>query len=764
MKDSVKTAISVNLPRSSDMIRTALSHLAAAIVTFFMSRAAIFGTYLPLGLSAVAGAQQSYTVSCAVGALIGYFIPSSGSGIFKYITAVFAIASIKWLLLGAVKLKSFASVFALIGFISTLATGFAMLLGDPTPTAVITVFIEAMLVFACSYFISRAIPLGQRLSQGLSSQETAILIIAVNLVLASFVPVGFKDISFGRALLILLTVSVGKYGGASVGAVAGTSSAFVLVLLGGECAGPAMPLAAAGLLSGVFAPAGRIGSAVSAIMTFALWAFLPGESIDLAPLIESVAAAAVFMLLPSKAGNMLVEFFAPASHLPKDDGLRRSVVMRLGFAADTMRQVSGTVERVSVRLSQMQTPSSDDIIRRTRYEVCVGCSLSSACWGSGAVETEREINLISKSGGEAVNNSFAEKCLRSAKLQEAVRKYTAEYTSRVGAQNRLQEVRTIVTDQFDGIANMLGSLSKEFEMTNAFDTEKAAEITASLKRRGIVSSECSVATDKYGRIGIEIKIKDRGKIGINRRDVLSIAEQICEREFDPPSLIEGNGEYLLSLCEKANFTVDYGVCQYCAEEGRLCGDAFEYWNDGKGRSYMVISDGMGSGGRAALDGAMGVELISALIKAGFGFDSALKTVNSAMLFKSTDESFATLDIVCLDLFTGKADIYKAGAAPTLIRRGSKTTRAACTSLPAGILQDVGFEHTSLSISGEDILVMISDGAACDGTDWICAEIEAWRVGNAEKLAIHLADAARKRQGESHRDDITVLTAILHKTA
>ena len=43
---------------------------------------------------------------------------------------------------------------------------------------------------------------------------------------------------------------------------------------------------------------------------------------------------------------------------------------------------------------------------------------------------------------------------------------------------------------------------------------------------------------------------------------------------------------------------------------------------------------MGRGSRAALDGAMGAGLLSRLLSAGFGFDAALKVVNSALLVKS----------------------------------------------------------------------------------------------------------------------------------
>ena len=60
---------------------------------------------------------------------------------------------------------------------------------------------------------------------------------------------------------------------------------------------------------------------------------------------------------------------------------------------------------------------------------------------------------------------------------------------------------------------------------------------------------------------------------------------------------------------------------------------------------MILSDGMGTGPRAALDSAMASGLMARLVKAGFGFQSALRLVNSSLLLKSRDESLATLDIV-----------------------------------------------------------------------------------------------------------------------
>ncbi|MEE1054984.1 MAG: SpoIIE family protein phosphatase, partial [Acutalibacteraceae bacterium] len=101
-------------------------------------------------------------------------------------------------------------------------------------------------------------------------------------------------------------------------------------------------------------------------------------------------------------------------------------------------------------------------------------------------------------------------------------------------------------------------------------------------------------------------------------------------------------------------------------------------------------------------------------------------------------------------------------APTIVRRSGKTGKAESTSLPAGILRDIGFDKAAVKCKVGDIVVLMSDGVTGTGTDWIRAEIEAWRDGSAQELASHLCECAKRRRNDNHEDDITVLAAILNK--
>ena len=135
-----------------------------------------------------------------------------------------------------------------------------------------------------------------------------------------------------------------------------------------------------------------------------------------------------------------------------------------------------------------------------------------------------------------------------------------------------------------------------------------------------------------------------------------------------------------------------------------------------------------------------------------------------MLFKSSDESLATLDIASIDLFTGNTELYKAGAAPTLVKRNGHSGRAESHSLPIGILKEVSFDRAGIRLKQGDIILLASDGVTFDGTEWIRQELDAWGDGGAQALAEHICDCARRRYVNTRPDDITVMAAIIENCA
>ena len=64
-----------------------------------------------------------------------------------------------------------------------------------------------------------------------------------------------------------------------------------------------------------------------------------------------------------------------------------------------------------------------------------------------------------------------------------------------------------------------------------------------------------------------------------------------------------------------------------------------------------------------------------------GAGEALRTLNDSLALRGEEKGgFTTIDLLRLDLFTGKGAIYKLGAAPTYVRRGDKVSRLSGQSL------------------------------------------------------------------------------------
>ena len=117
------------------------------------------------------------------------------------------------------------------------------------------------------------------------------------------------------------------------------------------------------------------------------------------------------------------------------------------------------------------------------------------------------------------------------------------------------------------------------------------------------------------------------------------------------------------------------------------GDSAECFADGKGNVYMLLSDGMGSGSRAKIDSSFSCSMLSKMLKAGIDLDASLEMLNTSLLVKSTDESFATLDLCRIDLNTGDVLTCKAGGSGTYVRCGDVFTAIKEEGLPLG----TGFE-------------------------------------------------------------------------
>lgn len=766
MKENVKERLNGSKADLRDLLLEVARQLLGAVFGFLTARGVLFGKIAPFGLAYIAAIPADYIAVSAFGCFWGYLITPLQSNFFRYLAALCAIVAVKAILSAFTKYAGRAFISSATSGIVTCATGVVAVVGDSE--AVVYILCEAVLAFAATYFIVKTVKAAPSFRTGLQGEELACFIISVNLLLLGAMSFKIGEISVGKILCITLILLSSRYGRTAAGAVCGTVAGF-MAAVSGSGASCAAALSIAGLTSGIFASWGKYAQVAVTILSSLVGSLVGSditETVEL--LIVSLFGSALFLLIPKSAVAGIGKVFSPPTKTVSDTSMKKAVTMRLNFAAGALSDVSQTVETVASELSRINSPTFDGVLKGIEKDACAGCSLCVNCWEARKSDTVSAILEMIKavrngdSGEITPPDEFRGRCLRPARVSDAVTVHYGDYASRMAAESRISDVRSVVSEQFNGISNMLYDMAAELERDEAFDDRTANKISQSLKNINIPVNECSCRIDKFGRMTVEIIAATLTDVTYNKIKLLRQAEICCERDFEPPVITESGGKTYITLTERAAFTVDTGVCQIACSPSGISGDAYNTFCDGKGRCFVILSDGMGCGGRAAVDGAMASGLLARLLKAGFGYDSALSILNSAMLFKSTDESLATVDIACIDLFSGRTDMLKAGAAPTVVRRGGKCGVAQSTSLPVGILREIGFDKATVKLKSGDLLLLMSDGVNTEGTDWICAELEGFKGGSAAALAEQIAYSARRRRSDNHSDDITVIAAIVEK--
>ncbi|MBR3299999.1 MAG: SpoIIE family protein phosphatase, partial [Clostridia bacterium] len=743
-----------------------LKHIAFFIIGFASTKASVKGLMIPFGISFAAGIGKVFFPSVTAGVFAGYFFPAVGTNGLRYITALFAVAAIKMMIFPYKKIARNPLFLGLITLLATAITNIVTISSSLADTALY--LCESILSAAGAYFVCIADTGIKRNTVGLSNEEMTSLLISASIIISGLMGVTLFGPRLGVIIGILLILISSKFGGVTAGTVSGIAIS-VAAVMSGEHIDIALAYAVSGLAAGVFSSLGKYVEASSVLISFIICRTLAGfDSSAYIALSENLAAAVIFFSIPKSYCSYFSKFFAPFPKTNDISAAKNGVNIRLNMAADALKEVSKTTEKVSKELSRINTPSFSDIIEKIEKDTCVGCNNRTLCWETRRKSTAYAIKDITKElrNSPGANESdlldLKGRCYRFSKLYSStVNRYT-EYTTALDCETRIEEVRDVVCSQLYGISDMLYDLSSDFSKSEIINQGLANKIAAALRNLEIIAEETFAKTDRYGRTSVMIKIKKNPELVINKRNIMKLCSIVSDLNFDVPTVSSTNDYTYISLFEHANLKVEIGVDNISSNKDKISGDAFSFFNDGSGHTIMILSDGMGTGGRAAVDGAMASGLMSELIKAGFGYSCALKLLNSSMLFKSSDESLATLDIASIDLFSGETTLYKAGAAPSIIKQSGRCGKAESTSLPVGILNNVSFDTATIKLKDKDIVVLMSDGALNDGTEWIKSEVKSFKNGTAQDLAELICQSAGKRQQSKVRDDITVMTAIIQK--
>lgn len=746
------------------------SFLGVGVLSLLLSNSVLFAQIAPFGIAITAATGGDWTIAAVLGTIIGTLIAPTIQFKMKYIAAVLVIGAVKWAISSTEKLKHHVFLSPLLAAVVLGGTGGAILAASHSETYdFILLVCEILLAGGATFFFARTLTFMNRSdSSPLIRSDASCVIITFGLIVAALCSFQIGDISIGRIAAVVAVLICAYKGAEAGGAVGGVTAGVAVCLCDSSFAFLMGSYGFGGLMAGVFSHFGRFGCAAALIITNGIATALAAllQPTTIAPVVEVFIASILFILIPPSLIKK-ISLTPGIDQSMSADSVKNIILNRLYFTKKALGEVATITDKVSEKLHKLENPPFD-LNAAVADRVCRGCTQCIACWQEGFDSTSSALSdmtsLLRKGKRLSLDDvpmPLRTFCPDPQALIDSLTSACDEQRRQETGFARNVQLRSIVLDQWSGIEQMIGDISSDINRIAVQNEQTGARIREYLSRRTISVRTLSCYEDESGHILIEISVTPGMYHNLDKTELSFDFSEICDRDFSLPTITEQEGGILLVFHERARFKLTCGVTQVCSTGKRLCGDSFKFIEETGGTAMVILSDGMGNGSLAAIDSSMATSLIGRLVSAGVGLEATLKLVNSAMLIKSGDESLATVDICRADLYRGSITLYKAGAAPSYIRKGGKVGFVESSSLPAGILNSVEFQETTLSLDAGDIVLMISDGVTQIGEDWVLDELDRFEGDDMQWLCERISSLAKLRRNELHDDDITVFALMMH---
>ncbi len=748
-----------------------LQLVAPTLLGIILPRATVFGTVAPFGVGLVASATGPITIPTFIATVLGYIL-APASGTLRYLATLVAIIGIRWSAAGFPRVSRSVWFAPTVAFLGTVITGSALRLsGNYTIEDIIIVISESILcggfAFFCQSIFNR---------NSISNIETVRLSIIVVLAIAlmSLYTVMWQSISLGRIVSVFALMMISRCG-FKEGCVAGILFGITAFLFVPDSLYFVPFFTLSGFLCGWFFRAKTVLLPLITTTAYVITVAVSFTAMEVLQFVvgiyEILAAGALIFLVPKKILE-LMRFYLVLEKSKKEElsDVRRSVSEKMISASESMSTIAGTLNKISKHFAAQRGGELGSMYLSVGEAVCNSCKHKVSCWSNHFFDCMDSLNSLTvtlKNQGcvsaEDISGYLYETCPKLEDICSYVNCHYPEYLLREETFHRLQELRYIVNDQFENVSRILSDFSKQLSTAEWRDEGQEKQIASALTREGFTVKRVVCIVNEDGRKEIEL-VMNKVNLQEQKTMLTHIVEKNCNRVFSNQQIENETEETRVFFSEGQAFRVVIGSSQSKCKGEKLCGDAFEIFRDPNGKQYIVLSDGMGTGGRAAVDSAITAGLTSELLRAGFGYESVLRLVNTALIAKSDDETLSTLDVACINLFTGELDLLKAGAGASLLLSKTRISRFEESSLPLGILHELDFSRACDRLSDGDVLLMMSDGVSNDGLRWVEDLLRTFDCdeGNVQELSETIIKTALRMHQNEKGDDMTVIAVKIEK--
>ena len=703
-------------------IKTPSLSFLAAPVTAALCGALAANAALPFGLLpfGVAAACLSFDraalpLALAIGAAVGYAL--QGTAGIAYIAGILLALPLRYLLTALARRASrrtvtLVSTAVSLSFTHLLICSYNGFLTFDILTGLLSVAAGTLYAFFACLCLPAALKSETRLS-GLTQTESAALLTVLCILLlplSRFSIAGIVPAHVPAAFGVLIFAI---YGGAALGGMSGAIVGAVLSLATPSTTHIIAAYAVGGILAGLIGRRGRLRAVTVFLLGVSVLSiYINGTLAALATVCEASIACAVLVLLPEKASARLSRLLALKTDADSGqaDAMRTYLDHKLSITAHQLDRISRSLAPCA------PSPDTADLhaaLDRAAEPHCRRCCRSTACRIGRHFDTAQVFSRLSHTLSDRPVTAadlpahFKERCPSWASLIDTAN--ALGVTHRAAQREHLEgeRNRTVLSAQYAALSQLIGEMGEQVRSPLRFDAPLTRRIEEYFAAKHCGVRALLVYRDSHD--GLYVRALLATKRAPEDRRTLADISTLCGTNMTVLTSNPTADGWQLVLGRREKFKLEIAVAQAPKQGERLCGDACTRFRPAPYHQTLVLSDGMGSGDEAHRHAVLTGEVLESIMQSGFCAEKALRLLNSTLLLATDAQTFSTVDLLDIDLFTGRVDLYKLGAADTVILRGGRSYTIPCSTLPVGILGDAEPGHRFFSLKDGDLLILHSDG-------------------------------------------------------
>jgi len=759
--------------------------LLLLLVGLLLGRAVILYNISPFAIAFLATFWSVYKrrmLPIIAFVLVGAWSYSFEHGIFVTISTAAFMIFVQFL-----KNRSNMRLLMLFIFLSTVLTRL-FLYSLPSQISAyewLLLTIEGVLGIVLFLIFMQSLPLlaQKRYQPALKNEELICIIILLASILTGFIGWEVYAVSLEHVFSRYIVLMLAFVGGAAIGSTVGVVAGLILSLANVANLYQMSLLAFSGLLGGLLHEGKKHGVSLGLLVgTFLVGIYGEMQTLT-ATMLESGIAILLFYLTPNGLLKQLSKYIPGTTEYSFEE--RKYLQKIRDVTAQRVEQFSAVFEALSKSFIQSSEKTNDqERIDETDYflslvteKTCQSCFMKKRCWQKRFDDTyslmeEMKNDLVLDNEIERKTlHKFENHCVKSKQVIDTMVDEVSLLKINKKLKRQVHESKKIVADQLKGVSDVMDNFAKEIVKERQRHEKQEIQIIRALKQMDIHLEKIDIYRLEKGCIDIEMSIIFKDYHGEGPKliapvltDILQETIVVTEEEISPFP----NGVSFLTFGSAKQYEVETGVAVAAKGGGLISGDSFTTMELGKGKYAIAISDGMGNGLRAREESMETLRLLEQILQTGISEQVAIKSINSILALRTTDEIFATLDLAIINLHNAALRFLKIGSSPSFIKRGNEVIQLEANNLPIGIIEHVELETVSEPLKSGDILIMMSDGVF-DGPKqiknndmWLKRKIKNLATDDPQAIADLLLEEVVRGELGVIRDDMTVVVAKVKK--